>query len=269
MNNTLHTKYNLLKTYLNELEEVVIAYSGGVDSTLLLKVAVDELKDEVIAVLAKSESMPREVFMEAIFTARKIGVEPTVIRTREIEIPEYCSNPVDRCYHCKKHIFGSFSEFMEKNMLIHLIDGSNADDSKDYRPGEKALAHFEVISPLKDLGFTKDEIRELSKELGLSTWNKEAMPCLATRIAYNEPITIEKLQKIDVAESYLRSLKFTQVRARIEEGNMRIEVNPSELCRFDDKDLRNQVLKRMKIIGFKHVSIDKEGYRMGSMNSVV
>ena len=268
MNSSIETKYNLLKAYFNELEEVVIAYSGGVDSTLLLKVAFDELGDEVIAVLAKSETMPAAEFADAIKVARKIGVEPNIIYTRELEIPEYFSNPENRCYHCKKHIFGVFNDFMEKNMLIHLLDGSNADDSNDYRPGEKALSEFDVISPLKDFGFTKDEIRELSKELGLVTWNKESMSCLATRVAYNEPITIDKLQRIEAAEDYLRGLSFTKVRARMEEGIMRVEVNPSEVKRFDDDRLRQEVYKQIMEIGAKNVLIEKDGYRMGSMNKL-
>ena len=255
MNKVLEEKYKLLREYLFDLEEVVIAYSGGVDSTFLLKVSVDVLEDEVIAVLAKSEAMSRTEFIEAIMTARKIGVEPTVIRTGETEIPEYLSNSENRCYNCKKHIFGFFNKFMEKNMLIHLLDGTNADDSEVYSLGEQALSEFDVISPLKKFGFTKKEIRELSKELGLSNWDKVSVPCPAGKVAYNEQISRDKLQKIEATEKYLRNLKFTQVRARIEEGVMHVEVHPDEVKRFDEDNLRHLIFKRIKKIGVNNVFI--------------
>lgn len=269
MDRSLQKKYQKLREFLLELEEVVIAYSGGVDSTLLLKVSKDELGDEAIALIGKSEAMPEKEFEDALFTARTLGVEPVIINTHETDQPDYCENPVNRCYICKRHIFGAFDAYMTNNELLHLIDGSNVDDLKDYRPGNKALEQYKVISPLKEAGFTKEDIRELSKELGLATWKKEAMACLSTRIAYNDPITIEKLRQIEKAEEFLRLMKFTKVRARMQESTLRIEVNPLEVPRFFEDDTRKLVLSRMKELGFKNVSVDMEGYKMGSMNAMV
>jgi uncharacterized protein len=267
MKKELEKKYSGLKQYLNNLGKVVIAYSGGVDSALLLKVAADELGEDAIALIGKSESMPEAEFKEAISIAKEIGIEPVVVKTNEIESPVYYSNPVERCYHCKKIIFGAFDDYMKHNKLIHLLDGSNHDDLKDYRPGTKALEYYKVTSPLKELEFTKNDIRELSQELGLSTSNKEAMACLSTRIAYNEPITKHKLQMIEEAENFLKGLHFNQVRARLQNETLRIEVSPDQVPRFFDGDIRQKVLKKMKSLGFKHISIDMEGYRMGSMNN--
>ncbi|QQS50819.1 MAG: ATP-dependent sacrificial sulfur transferase LarE [Bacteroidota bacterium] len=266
MDASLKLKYEQLQALFIDLEEAVIAYSGGVDSTLLLKVAKDVLGHEVIAIIGKSDTMPEREFEDALLTARMMGIEPVVIQTKETESPDYCNNPVERCYHCKKHIFGTFTEFMQSHKLLHLVDGSNSDDLKDYRPGNKALEQFDVLSPLRDLGFTKKDIRELSKALGLSTWNKEAMACLATRIAHNDPITLQKLRMIELAEAFLRSHGFTQVRARIQQNSLRIEVNPNEVARFYEDSIRQQVIQKMKELGFLEVSIDMEGYRMGSMN---
>ncbi len=266
MDTLLRSKYNQLQEFFAELEEAVIAFSGGVDSTLLLKVAKDVLDHEVMAIIGKSDTMPEREFEDALLTARLMGIEPVVIQTHEIESPDYCNNPIDRCYHCKKHIFGSFTDFMLSHKLLHLVDGSNSDDLKDYRSGNKALEQYEVLSPLRDLGFTKQDIRDLSKELGLSTWNKEAMACLATRIAHNDPITLEKLRMIELAETYLRSNDFTQVRARIKQNSLRIEVNPLEVARFFEDSTRQMVIQKMKELGFQEVSIDMDGYRMGSMN---
>jgi uncharacterized protein len=158
---------------------------------------------------------------------------------------------------------------MQENHLLHLIDGSHADDEKDYRPGSKALTYFDVLSPLKELSFSKEDIRDLSKELQLPTWKKEAMACLASRIAYNDPITKEKLHMIELAEEFLRELKFTKVRARLHGETLRIEVHPKQVQRFFDTVTRQRVLTKMKQLGFKHISIDMEGYRMGSMNEKV
>jgi uncharacterized protein len=260
MNKELAFKYSQLVDFITELEEVVVAYSGGVDSTLLLRVAIDTLGEEVIALIGKSETMPVKEFDNAVFTARELGVEPVIIPINETDSLDYCSNSVDRCFFCKKHIFSSFTEFMHKNRLLHLIDGSNTTDESEFQSRNKALALFDVISPLKELNFTKTEIRELSKELGLSTWAKESMTCLATRIALNDTITISKLKQIELAEDYLKELEFKQVRARLQNDSLRIEVSSAQVHRFFHDKTRKYVLDKMKALGFKHVSIDMEGH---------
>lgn len=267
MNKVLRNKYNLLKDYLKNLEEIVVAFSGGVDSTLLLKVAKDITDIRVYAIIGKSPSTPKTEFQQALTLAREIGIEPIVLETNEINSPDYCSNSLERCYHCKKIIFGTFTKHIEQLGLKNLADGSNYDDLADFRPGTKALREFRVISPLRETGFTKNDIRELSKEINLPTWNKEAMACMATRIAYGESISVEKLQMIEKAEHYLRELGFTYVRARLDGEQLRIETATDMLYKFFEDGLRQNIIAKMKEIGFKYITIDMEGYRMGSMNN--
>lgn len=266
MRNDLQLKYTQLKDFFHEHEEVVIAYSGAIENVLLLKVAKDEISDEVIALMGKTASMPEREFEDALFLARELGVEPVVIKTKEIDSPDYCSNPLDRCYHCKKHIFGSFDKFMKENELIHLLDGSISDSSTDYKFKIKAIKEFNVTSPLKDLEFTKDDVKDLLKELGLSTWRKEKMACLASRIAFNDPITIDRLKKIDQAEELLRTMDFTHVRVRLQNNTVRIEVDAAEVQRFFNLDIRKKVLVEMKELGFQNISIDMDGNTKESMN---
>lgn len=266
MEDQLKLKYDKLKSILSDLQEVVVAYSGGVDSTLLLKVAHDTLGEKVIAIIGKSLSMPDKEFNEGLQIANQIGVNPIVIETNELALPVYIRNPVDRCYHCKKHIFGEFITYIKQHGCRNLIDGSNYDDLKDYRPGKQALEEFKVISPLRDAEFNKTDIRQLSKALQLTTWNKEAMACLSTRIAYNEEITKEKLIRIAKAEEYLRAEGFDLVRARLQEGHVRIETHPEQVKEFYTDKKRNRVFNHLKELGFNTVSVDLEGYRMGSMN---
>ena len=266
MQKELKAKYNKLKNYLSTLDEIVIAYSGGVDSTLLLKVARDIELLRVYAIIGKTSSTPADEFTSALTTARQIGIEPVVLETEEMNSPEFCSNSLDRCYHCKKSIFKTFQNYIDSLGMKNLADGSNYDDLSDFRPGTRALEEYGVISPFKENGFTKNDIRELSKELMLPTWNKEAMACLATRIAYGEPINTKKLEMIEEAENYLRKMGFTSVRARIQGQQLRIESSADQLYKFFEEDVRQQVIQKMKEIGFKFITIDMEGYRMGSMN---
>ncbi len=263
MDKNVYEKYLQLKTLLACYQEVVVAYSGGVDSTLLLKVAFDALGKNVKAVIGKSESMPTHEFEAAVNIARTIGIDPIVLEANEVCSPIYKSNPVDRCYHCKKIIFGVFIKFMETQGYKNLIDGSNIDDLKDYRPGAKALDELYISSPLKEVGFTKNDIRKLSRELYLPTWEKEAMACLSTRISYGDEITIEKLKKIEKAELFLREIGFKNVRARMQSENVRIEVNQEQIVLFFANELIEKVVNEMKSIGFKSVSVDLEGYKMG------
>lgn len=263
MDKALNDKYLSLNNLMEKYEEVVVAYSGGVDSTMLLKVARDVLGDKVTAVMGKSESMPEHEFITAVNIAKAIGVKPVVIETKEICSPVYKSNPVDRCYHCKKIIFGEFVDYIKSNNLQNLVDGSNVDDLKDYRPGKKALEELVVKSPLKETGFTKQDIRDLSKELGLPTWDKEAMACLSTRINYGEEITVEKLKQIENAELLLRENGFKNVRVRMYNEDARIEVNQEQIVLFFSNNIIQKVVSGLKSFGFKSVSVDLEGYKMG------
>jgi uncharacterized protein len=267
MDKTLKNKYNSLLSFLNKYDELVVAYSGGVDSTLLLKIIKDIKNIKAYAIIGKSPSTPESEFSQAILIANQIGVDPIIIETHEIHSPDYCSNTLERCYHCKKVIFGTFLKHIESLGLKNLADGSNYDDLKDFRPGKKALEEFGVISPFKETCFTKNDIRELSKELKLPTWNKEALACLATRISYGEPITIEKLRKIEMAENCLRDFGFKYVRARLHGDQLRIETAADQLHMFFEDGIRERIISKMKEIGFKYITIDMEGYRMGSMNN--
>ncbi|MBN2485903.1 MAG: ATP-dependent sacrificial sulfur transferase LarE [Bacteroidales bacterium] len=266
MEKELKKKYAALKNYLKKLEEIVVAFSGGVDSTLLLKISNDITGLKVYALIGKSYSTPQAEFLYAMEMAQQIGVNPIVVETNELNSPDYCNNALDRCYRCKKIIFGTFISYMHEFGLRNLADGSNYDDLSDFRPGNKALEEFGVISPFKEFGFTKGNIRELSKELKLPSWNKEALSCLATRISYGEPITREKLLKIEHAETYLRELGFSSVRARLHGDQLRIESSSEQLHRFFEENTRQRIIEKMKGIGFKYISVDMEGYRMGSMN---
>lgn len=267
MDKVLKNKYNNLKSYLNDFLEVVVAYSGGVDSTLLLKICRDELKDRAHAIIGVTTTMPEADKIQAIELAGKLGVQPILIETQELNSPDFCNNPTDRCYHCKKIIFSSFKAYLLANNLYNLMDGSNVDDLKDYRPGSKALDELGVLSPFIFADFTKADIRILSKELLLPTWDKEALACMATRIAYGEEITRQKLNTIEKAEHFLREKGFTYVRARVQGVQLRIETSAEQLPLLFADDMRQEVVKYMKNLGFKYVTIDMEGYRMGSMNN--
>lgn len=203
----LTSKFEKLKNKLAELENALIAYSGGVDSTLLLKVAADVLGKKLTAVTAHSEVTPPHDYEEAVIFAESLGVNYIVIKTDELQDANFVSNPPDRCYHCKSMLFKRLSEIAREKKIKWLLDGSNFDDITDYRPGSRAAKEFGVISPLKEAGLTKDEIRALSKEMSLPTWDKAASPCLASRVPYGQVITPEKLSRIGQSEEYLRTFE--------------------------------------------------------------
>jgi uncharacterized protein len=266
MEKILKNKYRTLQHYLQDLGEIVVAYSGGVDSTFLLKVAKDTLRQKARAIIGNSAVIPHEEFQTAIELAKRFGEDPVVIQNQELNSPLFISNPADRCYHCKHIIFNEFLEHVRSLGLKNLADGSNIDDLKDYRPGTKALEEMVVLSPLCETGFTKHDIRLLSKELKLPTWDKEAMACLATRIPYGEEITTEKLAMVEQAEIILRELGFSWVRARLFGKNLRIEVAARQLHLFFDDKMREKIIQEMKKLDFRYITLDMEGYRMGSMN---
>lgn len=259
-------KLTILKRKIEEMEKIAIAFSGGVDSTFLLKVAHDLLGDNVVAVTACSSTYPDREFKEASVFAKNTGVKHIVIFSEELEIEGFSDNPPDRCYYCKYELFTKIRKVADEHGLTCIADGSNMDDLNDYRPGMKAIQELKVISPLMEARLKKEEIRHLSRVFGLPTWNKPAFACLSSRFPYGQKISREKLRMIDQAEQYLLDLGFKQLRVRHHGDIARIEVAPSERSRFYDGQLLDQVYEAFKQIGFIYTALDLKGYRTGSMN---
>ncbi len=261
----LQDKYERLKAIIAEAGKVAVAFSGGVDSTFLSKVCHDVLQENAIAITLVSPMNAKSEMKDADEMAKAIGITHYMIQDGEIE-DVVAANPVDRCYHCKKI---EFSRILEKAMecsIQTVFDGSNIDDLSDYRPGLKALQELKIQSPLREAGLTKGEIRQLSKDLGLRTWDKPAFACLASRIPYGEKITSGKLSKIDQAEDYLRSLGFIQFRVRSHGDLARIEVAPEERFNLFDENKLDMISRQLKSFGYLYVCMELEGYRTGSLN---
>jgi uncharacterized protein len=254
-----------LKKILKGLGRVVVAYSGGRDSVFLLKIAVDTLgRANVIAVTARSETYPYSEYKEAIRLAKSIGARHITIRTNELDLKKFKSNPVNRCYYCKKELFGKLKKISEKYETRHILDGTNMDDLKDIRHGSKAAKELGVIRPLLEAGITKSDISGFSKRLKLPTWDKPSGACLASRFPFNDPITKDGLVRIGKAENFLHKLGFTQIRVRIHDSIARIEIQEQELglgLKF-----KSLIIKKLKKLGFIYVTLDLEGYRTGSMH---
>ncbi|MDI3508235.1 MAG: pyridinium-3,5-biscarboxylic acid mononucleotide sulfurtransferase [Clostridiales bacterium] len=265
----LQTKLQRLKEILAGMGSAAIAYSGGVDSTFLLKVAHDILGDNVIAITARSSTYPEREFNEACELIKQIGAEHVVIISEELEIEGFRSNPVNRCYYCKKELFNKIWNVAKKHGINHVLDGSNVDDTSDFRPGMKAADELGVESPLRQAGMTKNDIRALSKAMGLPTWSKPSFACLSTRFPYGQPITEEKLSMVEQAEQFLLDKGFAQVRVRHHGDIARIEIAPEERRRFFDELLMDEIAARFKQIGFAYTALDLAGYRTGSMNEVL
>ena len=262
----LDEKYSKLKEYLIKTNRVAVAFSGGVDSTFLLKVAHEVLGDNVIAITAISSLFPRRELEETVSFCEQQGIKQIVIEPEPLELEGFCENPKDRCYICKKALFTQMKEVAHDEGEYILVEGSNVDDLGDYRPGLKAIQELRVDSPLRCAGLTKDEIRSLSKKLGLVTWQKPSYACLASRIPYGDMITVEKLAMVEQAEQLLRDLGFVQMRVRVHGNMARIEVLPEDISRLIEENIRQKVLSGFKKIGFLYVTIDMEGYRTGSLN---
>lgn len=261
-------KLQCLKNYLKELHSVAVAFSSGVDSTFLLKVASDTLGDQVIAVTAKSCSFPKRELDEAAAFCEKEGIRHIVCESEELNIEGFAQNPKNRCYLCKKELFEKIQVIAAENQIENIVEGSNLDDNGDYRPGLLAVAELGIKSPLRKCGLTKADIRALSKYLELPTWKKQSFACLSSRFVYGETITEEKLGMVDKAEQLLLDMGFHQVRVRIHGRMARIEIEPEEFGRLIADEARNRIIEEFRAWGFTYITMDLMGYRTGSMNEI-
>ncbi len=266
METALEIKAARLRELLRSLGSAVVAYSGGADSSLLLKLAHSELGDRSLAVIGTSATYPGKEMEEALAVAGLVGARCVVVETGELSDARFAGNPPDRCYYCKSELFERLKLVAEKNSMAWVLDGSNADDLKDIRPGSRAAREKGVRSPLQEVGLSKAEVRELARLLGLPNWSKPAQACLASRIPYGDAITVEKLRRIAAAEEVLQQIGFSQVRVRAHGQVARIEVPASELDKLTPDRVRNQVVREFKGLGFVFVCLDMEGYRTGSLN---
>jgi uncharacterized protein len=266
----IQEKHKKLKEIFEGMGKALVAYSGGVDSTLLLRVAKDALGSEnVLAVTALSPLYPERELKEAKRLTQVLGVRHLLIESNELEIAGFSSNPPNRCYYCKKKLFEELRNLASKEGFPFVVEGSTLDDEVDYRPGRVAVQELGIRSPLKEAWFRKEDVRELSKTLGLTTWDKPSFACLASRFPYGDEITEERLKMVDEAENILLKLGFKQVRVRHYQNLARIEIYPEEIARLMNGSLREKVVRELRRIGYQYVTLDLQGFRSGSMNEVL
>ncbi len=261
----LDKKYNHLIDYLKSLESVILAYSGGVDSSFLLSCLKDS-SINALAVIAKSPSMPFDDLETALNMVKALDCEYRLIETNEFNDKDFTNNPPDRCFYCKKELFSKLRDMAIGEGYKHVIDGSTCDDLNDYRPGSKAKEMFNIKSPLIDAGLKKEDIRQLSRKKGLDTWDKPSSPCLSSRIPYGEKIDLKSLKMIERAESILKEFGFKELRVRKQGGTARIEPDEKDINKFIDNDIRKEIVSSFKNIGFHFITLDLEGYQTGKLN---
>lgn len=269
LNENLNEKLDKLKALFAHMEQALIAYSGGVDSTLVAKIAYDVLGGRALAVTAVSPSLLPEELEDAKVQAATIGIQHQVIQTHEMENPNYTANPVNRCYFCKSTLHDTLRPLANQLGYPYVVDGVNADDLHDYRPGIQAAKERGAFSPLAEVGASKLEVRQLSQQLGLSWWDKPAQPCLSSRFPYGEEITVAKLQRVGRAEIYLRKQGFSNLRVRSEGDTARIELPPEQIKDFVSKTDLQSVVSAFQELGFIYVTLDLEGYRSGKLNQIL
>jgi uncharacterized protein len=266
---TLDRKLSHLRDLVRSFGSAAVAFSGGTDSTLVARIAKDELGDKTVAVTIDSPMYPASELAKAKGVAKSIGVEHVVVRVDPLDDSTFITNPPDRCYLCKRDDLTHIRRIADERGLREVLDGSNADDREDYRPGTKAKEEMKVRSPLAEVGLTKANVRAISKALLLPTAQKSSSPCLASRIPYGEMITTEKLRMIEEAEEFLKAKGFDDVRVRMHGNMARVEVSPKDIGMLASSGMRVSVTKKLRSLGFTYVSVDLEGYRMGSLNEVL